>query len=145
MKYLVLILLFLPFSTANAHCQVPCGVYDDARMFDEMEEHVTTIEKSMTAINDSGNAHNIARWTKNKEEHAQKIQDIVSEYFLTQRLKPNSHNYVQRLMTIHQISIAAMKAKQTTDVKYVEELRMIIGRHEKLYFAPHDHKEKKTK
>lgn len=144
MKIILALLILVPFSNAYAHCQVPCGIYDDVRTFDELEEHIKTIEKSMTAINDSGNAHNIARWTINKEEHAQKIQDIMSAYFLTQRLKPNDHNYVTRLMTIHQISIAAMKAKQTTDLEYIDTLEMLVARHEKLFFAPHDdHKEKK--
>jgi len=30
-------------SLAFAHCQVPCGIYDDQARLDALEEHITTI------------------------------------------------------------------------------------------------------
>ena len=58
MKYvLTALFLCLPFSLAHAHCQIPCGIFDDARVFDELEEHITTIEKSMKSITASDNAN----------------------------------------------------------------------------------------
>ncbi len=142
-KYILIIFLMLPFSTAHAHCQIPCGIYDDARIFDELEQHITTIEKSINSITSSENTHDITRWTINKEEHAQKIQDIASSYFLAQRIKPSTPSYVQHLMRLHQMTMSAMKAKQSVDLKNVEELKSIVSHYEKLYFAPHDHKDKK--
>ena len=39
------------FSTKSfAHCQIPCGIYDDKMRFTMMAEHVTTIEKSMNQM-----------------------------------------------------------------------------------------------
>lgn len=36
--------------SAWAHCQIPCGIYDDAARFKALAEHITTIEKSITEI-----------------------------------------------------------------------------------------------
>ncbi|MGB1077121.1 MAG: superoxide dismutase [Ni] [Bdellovibrionales bacterium] len=143
-KYLVLILLLIPFSGAYAHCQIPCGIYDDSRIFDELEQHVETIEKSMKAISETDNVHDITRWTINKEEHAQKIQDIASEYFLAQRVKPDTPDYMKHLLRLHQMIINAMKTKQTVDLADLENLKSTISHYEKLYYAPHEHKEDKA-
>ena len=85
---------FLAFTTtkAQAHCEIPCGIYDDAARFEELFEHSRTIEKSMSEINELSNSekidyHSISRWTINKEKHAEKSQSIASQYFLTQRVK----------------------------------------------------------
>lgn len=142
LKYIAtLFALLTPLSMAHAHCQIPCGIYDDSMVFTQLEQHITTIEKSMQEIASADNTHDITRWTVNKEEHAQKIQDIMAQYFLAQRLKPDVTNYLPQLMRIHQITIDAMKAKQTTDLKYVESLRMLVDSYEKLYYAPHEHKD----
>ena len=34
------------------HCQVPCGIYDDAVRIVQIEEDITTIRKAMNMIND---------------------------------------------------------------------------------------------
>ena len=142
LKYIAtLFALRTPLSMAHAHCQIPCGIYDDSMVFTQLEQHITTIEKSMQEISATDNMHDVTRWTVNKEEHAQKIQDIMAQYFLAQRLKPDVTNYLPQLMRIHQITIDAMKAKQTTDLKYVESLRMLVDSYEKLYYAPHEHKD----
>ena len=35
---------------AWAHCEIPCGIYDDHMRIHMIEEHITTIEKSMQQI-----------------------------------------------------------------------------------------------
>ena len=75
----------------QAHCQIPCGVYDETMRIKMIEEHTLTILKSMNYLvsnqNDLEQQNQVTRWIINKEEHAQEIQNIVSEYFLTQRIK----------------------------------------------------------
>ena len=44
--------LFIISSTLHAHCQVPCGIYDDALRIVQIKEDVTTIWKAMKQIND---------------------------------------------------------------------------------------------
>ena len=145
-----LVLLGFSVSQAQAHCQIPCGIYDDARQFKELKEHVTTIEKSMREINelsalDKPDIHKITRWTINKEEHAQKIQDIISSYFLTQRVKlpkedTNQQNYVDHVTKLHAILVAAMKTKQKLDLSTIDVLNKAITDYENHYFKKHGHK-----
>ena len=35
---------------AEAHCEIPCGIYDDEAGIKQLLEHVTTIEMSMNQI-----------------------------------------------------------------------------------------------
>ena len=35
---------------AFAHCEIPCGIYDDHARVHMIEENITTIEKSMKSI-----------------------------------------------------------------------------------------------
>ena len=85
--------LLAPAAPLWAHCEIPCGVYGDDARFAAIEEDLTTIEKSMTQIaalagqSDAQSANQLARWVANKEEHANKIQHVVTQYFMTQRLK----------------------------------------------------------
>lgn len=145
-------ILFMSQSNkANAHCEIPCGIYGDSLRIDLMEEHITTIEKSMNQIielseeNDK-NYNQLIRWTVNKEDHAKKLQDIVSQYFLHQRIKPvdpeneEAYNkYVKHLSLLHKLQVYAMKAKQTTDLEYIKKLRATLENFENAYFHSHEH------
>ena len=48
---LLTLLLFCFFTVkASAHCEIPCGIYDDELRISMLNEHITTIEKSMNQI-----------------------------------------------------------------------------------------------
>lgn len=133
--------LFLLFITtgALAHCEIPCGIYDDQMRIDMLSEHIDTIEKSMSHINQlaKGNPvdyNQLIRWTTNKEKHADEFQHIVAQYFLTQRIKPDMKRYTEQLETLHQMLIFSMKCKQTTDLAHVEKLRSLVKSFADLYF-----------
>ena len=69
--------------SVSAHCEIPCGIYDDQLRAQLIAEHATTIEKSMTSIlalstEKPVNYNQLARWVSNKEGHANEIQHIVS-------------------------------------------------------------------
>jgi nickel superoxide dismutase len=134
-------------ATAAAHCQIPCGIYDDELRVQLIEEHITTVEKSMKQVvelggQDSPDLHQLVRWIDNKEHHAQEIQDIVAAYFMTQRIEVPANregdawrDYQTKLSLLHQIQVAAMKAKQTTDLKWIEELRSLVKAFRTAYFG----------
>jgi nickel superoxide dismutase len=127
-------------SMAGAHCQIPCGIYDDPARIAMMEEHVTTIEKSMKEIarlpaDSPQNINQLVRWVSNKEDHADQLTEIVTAYFLTQRIKPDAENYEAELKVLHGMMISAMKCKQTVDLKNVEDLNALIHEFEHLYFG----------
>jgi nickel superoxide dismutase len=129
---------------AGAHCEIPCGIYDDQLRADLIAEHLTTIEKSMNKIVELGkqnpvNYNQLVRWISNKEKHAGEIQHIVSQYFMTQRIKPDAKKYSQKLAALHKMLIYAMKCKQTTDAAHVSTLRSLLKEFETLYFG-HSHK-----
>ncbi|NKQ41316.1 MAG: superoxide dismutase [Sulfurovum sp.] len=123
--------LLLPMQI-SAHCQIPCGIYDDAARVKAMLEDVTTVEKSIKLINelagkkDAQSLNQIVRWVTNKEQHSQKIISTISDYFLTQRVKPSQKDYAERLAKHHAVIIAAMQAKQHADASYVEALRKSV-------------------
>lgn len=143
--------IFLAYATASintvsAHCEIPCGIYGDSVRISLLYEHIETVEKSMTKIeelstNESIDYNQLVRWVNNKEEHANKIQDIVSQYFLHQRVKIKDISdeegyteYINQLTLLHQVLVYAMKAKQTTDLAYIEKLRETVHTFEHAYF-----------
>ena len=62
----------------------------------------------------------------NKEEHCEKIQHIVTQYFMTQRIKSDNDNYVKQLTAAHAVMVAAMKCKQSADAATAEALKKAI-------------------
>lgn len=125
-------------SNALSHCEIPCGIYDDAMRLTMIYEHTTTIEKSMKTImalekETPINRNQLTRWIMNKEKHADEIQSIVSRYFMTQRIKPDAKAYDKKLKALHEMLIYSMKCKQSTDLKHVETLRHQLNTFKSLY------------
>jgi len=132
-------------SIAYSHCQIPCGIYDDEARFGSIAEHITTIEKSMKEIERlSAEAkpemNQIVRWVNNKDHHADELSEIVTYYFMAQRVKlPDKgdakaqNEYVKKLTLLHHMLVYSMKAKQTTDLANVEQLRAALNEFHKVY------------
>jgi nickel superoxide dismutase len=134
-----------------AHCQVPCGIFTDTLRIHMMREDLATIEKAMRMIIEIGAAekpdwNQLVRWVTTKEEHAEKIMDCVAAYFLAQRVKVPAADadgaalaaYHAQLSTLHRLTVAAMKTKQTTDQRFVTECRKLVDEFAALYFSPED-------
>ena len=142
--FLVCALSFTP--RVFGHCQIPCGIYDDHARVKSMLEDVQTIEKSTKLINelagktDAQSKNQLVRWVMNKEKHAQNIISTISDYFLTQRVKPAQKDYITRLIKHHAVIIAAMKAKQNANQKEVEKLRKTVKALLNYYPKPDAHK-----
>ena len=47
---LCLSLLGIPAIKTFSHCEIPCGIYDDKTRLTLINEHITTIEKSIKQI-----------------------------------------------------------------------------------------------
>ena len=123
----------------SAHCEIPCGIYEDSQRVNMIREHITTIEKSINQIiklekSEGLNYNQLVRWVMNKEEHALKLQNIVTQYFMTQRIKVGTDNYEKKLSTLHKLLVYSMKSKQTTDLKNIGMLRSLANEFEGLYF-----------
>jgi len=131
-----ILLSFSATNQASAHCQVPCGIYSDETVLTDLQTHQATIAKAMKQITELSkapgkNANQLTRWINNKEKHADKIQEVMTQYFLAQRLKlaeaeSNKEAYLKKLTLTHQIIVLAMKCKQTTDLANAEKLHQAI-------------------
>ena len=122
------LVLFLILSGGlYGHCQVPCGIYDDAVRIVQIEEDIATMRKAMSMIkglsgkSDAQSLNQMIRWVNTKESHANNIQETVSSYFLAQRIKPKKkgeagrQKYVNQTLLLQQLIVAAMKCKQNVD------------------------------
>jgi len=140
--------------SVSGHCQVPCGIYDDAARLKAMEEDATTIGKAVTKITELSaglessslpqNINQMVRWINTKEQHASSIIETVSLYFLTQKVKHVSpddagyEDYTKKLADHHAVLRAAMKVKQTVDADAVKQLQTAIHMLSHHYIE-HDH------
>ena len=149
MKKTIIILLSILLLSAGllrAHCQIPCGIYDDMLRVKLMLEHVDTIEKSMKEITRLSKAetpdwNQLVRWVTNKDHHADQLTDIVTYYFMAQRVKPAKAGaaeekvYLEQLTTLHAVMIHSMQAKQTLDLDHCGKLRTLINSFKASYFG----------
>ena len=114
--------------SASAHCEVPCGIFDDPARFSAMQEDAATIEKAMKKIGelagktDAQSMNQLIRWVTTKEDHAKHTMETIGQYFMAQRIKLPAagdeaamKRYMSLLSAAHRVSVAAMKCKQTVD------------------------------
>lgn len=144
----------LTAGVARAHCEIPCGIYGDRMRIDLLKEDIQTVEKSMQQIKllekpENANMNQLVRWVTNKEEHANKIQEIVYQYFMNQRIKPVDKSdekaydaYITQITLLHRMLVESMKCKQTTDESHITALRQLVTDFEKAYFPAEEHAHK---
>ncbi len=134
--YITITVLFAAITTTVwAHCQMPCGIYDDPMRITLMEEQISVIEKAMTKIEANENQNQTVRWVMIKDKQADEFSEIVTAYFMAQRIKPGCDDYALKISKLHEMVIYAMKCKQTTDHANVEKLHELVHQFEKLYFG----------
>ena len=134
-------------SIVYSHCQIPCGIYGDPARFDMLDEHITTIEKSMRQITElsqekNPNFNQLVRWINNKDEHADEMSHIITYYFLAQRITPVDKaeskayaDYIEKLTLLHEMLFYTMKSKQTTDLANIDKLRTLLADFKTAYFC----------
>jgi len=133
------VLLLAAAPRAEAHCQVPCGIYHDKMRVDMIREDIETVEKAVAQIGalagkrDAQSANQLNRWISNKELHAEKIIRTISDYFMAQKIKPVDPRdkrgfaaYQQMLTRHHAVMVAAMKCKQSASKAEVAALKKAV-------------------
>lgn len=138
---LVLVTLIITSSDAGAHCQIPCGIYDDHARVQMMREDITTIAKAVKQIQalarkrDAQSANQLARWVAAKDLHAERIIRSISDYYMAQKIKPvaakkdrkANARYLQMLARHHAVMVAAMRCKQSARQGEVQALRRAVN------------------
>lgn len=125
---------------ANAHCDIPCGIYDPivaqikaltvVRMIDLMHELESKGGEKDTAYINSMN-----RYIAVKEEHAEEakheIRVIWGDYIKPQHLEkyPELHNLVHKIMQL------GSKSRQTTDRETGVQLVEAINDFAEIFWA----------
>lgn len=112
-------LRILPVATIYAHCDIPCGIYDPH----EAQLAAHTVIRMTDLLSEAGeDTHKIARLTRVKEDHAEKIKHEVrviwGDYFKPEHLEkfPELHQLVFEIMKF------ASEAKQNVDKEAADQL-----------------------
>ncbi len=92
----------LPVGVADAHCDIPCGIYDprDAIQAAQSVIRMTELIEEMGAPSSVEDHNSFARYVQVKEEHAKKAKDdiliIWTDYFKPEHLAahPDLHTKV---------------------------------------------------
>ncbi len=92
----------LPVGVADAHCDIPCGIYDphDAIQAAQTVIRMTELIQEMGAPSSVEDHNSFARYVQVKEEHAKKAKDdiliIWTDYFKPEHLAahPDLHTKV---------------------------------------------------
>lgn len=135
------------FTRAQAHCDVPCGIYDPStaqiaaltvvRMMDLMAALEDSSDKSKLDYHNS-----MSRYIAVKEEHAEKakheIRVIWGDYF-----KKDKHPNVNEL--VHKIMGLGSKCRQTSDRQAGLDLVAAINEFAETFWGTKDVKTKKAK
>ena len=133
--------------SVSAHCQVPCGIFDDSARVSKLLEDAVTISKAQTQVTalaakgnmDAQGMNQATRWINTKEQHADIVITTVAEYFLTQRVKdvePGAEgydDYLAKLARHHLVLRKAMATKQSADPATAANLKAAIQNFAKDY------------
>ena len=135
------------FEQAQAHCDIPCGIYDPStaqiaaltvvRMMDLMADLTSGEEKGNVDFHNS-----MERYITVKEEHAEKakseIRVIWGDYF-----KKDKHPNVDEL--VHKIMQLGSKVRQTADREAGLAFVAAINEFAEIFWGTKDVKTKKAK
>ena len=130
----------LGFEQAQAHCDIPCGIYDPigaqiaavtvVRMIDLITEW-----EGKTNGQGKDFAHALTRLTVVKEEHAEKVKHevrvIYGDYIKPQHLE----KFPEMANLSHQIMMQASKARQTMDRQAALDLVEMVNRFTEVFWS----------
>ncbi|MCL4379318.1 MAG: superoxide dismutase, Ni [Candidatus Marsarchaeota archaeon] len=128
----------LHFETAEAHCDIPCGIYDPhlaqvaAHTVVRMDMLIADLAKSNDMTPDGRNK--MIRYTMIKEQHAElckhEVRIIWGDYFKPEHAQanPELHTLVWDIMK------AASKAKQGTSMADAEALLEKVNRFAEIFW-----------
>lgn len=138
------------FEKAQAHCDIPCGIYDPhhaqvgaltvVRMMDLMADLEESHEKGSVAYDNS-----MSRYIAVKEEHAEltkhEIRIIWGDYMKGQKLE----DYPQVHDVVHKIMLLGSSARQTADREVGLELVDAVNEFAEIFWATKGVDTKKAK
>ncbi|MCX5210852.1 superoxide dismutase, Ni [Kitasatospora sp. NBC_00240] len=122
--------LFAPRATAQAHCDLPCGVYDPAQARIEAESVKATQEKYLA----NEDAHFRARAIIIKEQRAEAVKHHISVLWSDYFKAPHFEKYPQLHQLINDTLKAASATKASTDPATGQALLDLIAEVDKIFW-----------
>lgn len=119
-------ILLIFFSSLIAHCQMPCGIYHDDMVFDQIDQYVETMVKAIAKLKDNKNANaqernEFVRWVATKDHQSDDVAQLILTYFLQQKIKPGDADTAKKLERAHRLLFDAVAIKQNVDFKTVSD------------------------
>ena len=134
------ILSFIPYKTAYAHCDIPCGIYDPhqaqvaAHTVIRMTQMIGELKYEDNIQSKRQFASQMARLTRVKEEHAEivkhEIRVIWGDYFKEENMKgiKNLHEKVFNIMKL------ASTARQEANIKAANDLLSAVQEFSEIFY-----------
>lgn len=109
----------------SAHCQMPCGIYHDDMVFDQVDQYAETMYKGITVMNESKfssvkDKNEFVRWVIQKENETNEVANLLLTYFIQQKIKPGEEDTLKKLTSVHKLLFLLVQIKQNADVGIVE-------------------------
>lgn len=109
-----------------AHCQMPCGIYHDDMVFDQIDQYVETMVKAVTVLEDNkfstlSERNEAIRWVMEKESESNNVAELITCFFLQQKIKPGESDTAKRVLSAHKLLFFLVKIKQTVDISVVSD------------------------
>ena len=109
-----------------AHCQMPCGIYHDEMVFDQIDQFIETSVKGVSVMHDNKfttvqDRNEFIRWVMQKEKSCNEIAELILTYFLQQKIKPGEEDTAKRVLSAHRLLFYLVQIKQTADLKVVND------------------------
>jgi nickel superoxide dismutase len=109
-----------------AHCQMPCGIYHDEMVFDQIDQFIETTVKAISVMEDNPfstvqDRNAFVRWVTQKDKGADEIALLITTYFLQQKIKPGEEDTTKRVLSAHQLLFYLVQIKQTVDLKVLND------------------------
>lgn len=110
----------------DAHCQMPCGIYHDDMVYDQIDQFVETAYKGISVMNESKfntvkEKNEFVRWVIQKEKCCNEATDLITAYFLQQKIKPDEPDTMKRLQSAHKMLFLIVAIKQNTELDFVKQ------------------------
>ena len=125
--YIAITLLLFQKHNLSGHCQIPCGIYHDSMVYDQIDQYVETMYKAVSEISaipfdkSAKDRNQLVRWVIEKENASDEATNILTVYFLQQKIKPDEEDTVKKLISAHKLLFLIVQIKQNTDRKIVFE------------------------
>jgi nickel superoxide dismutase len=109
-----------------SHCQMPCGIYHDDMVYDQIDQYVETMAKGISVLTEdkfetTQQQNTFIRWVMLKEKASDEIAELITKFFLQQKIKPGEDETAKRVISAHKMLFYLVGVKQTVDLKVLND------------------------